>query len=316
MLGLLVPALGVGAILGSVFILLFVVLRPASAAVPAERRRSGTAPGPAPSALARFSGAAVGAAERNLGAAGRGPLSRDALELAGIRITPAEVLVLLVAGMLVAGLFGATLNGPGMGFLLALLVPVSGWLVLQVRTAKRRAKFAEQLPDLIMTLTGSLRAGHSVMRALDGSAQEFDAPMSEELSRIVNESRVGRDPDLTMLESAQRMACEDFSWVADAIRINREVGGDLSQVLDQVGETIRERAQIKGQVRALAAEGKFSAYILVGLPFVLCGLLFVVNRPYISTLFTTTFGLILLAGGGISMAIGSFWMSRIVQIKF
>ena len=109
------------------------------------------------------------------------------------------------------------------------------------------------------------------MHALDSAAQEFDAPTSEELARIVNEVRMGRNPEETMTETARRMDSEDFSWIAEAIQINREVGGDLSEVLDQVGDTIRERAQIKGQVRALSAEGKMSAYILIALPFGISG---------------------------------------------
>ncbi|MFB0834012.1 type II secretion system F family protein [Arthrobacter halodurans] len=313
---LLIPAAGIAACLGACLLTLFVVLRPASAEVPLSRRRVHRDHATEASALTRLSGVTVQAMERRVGAAGSGPFNRQMLELAGVKMAPAELLVVVAAGMLIAGLAGLVIGGPGMGLLLATLVPFAAWLTLRLKVDKRRARFADQLPDLIMTLTGSLRAGHSVMRAIDGAAQEFDAPLSEELSRIVNESRVGRDPDQTMLESAHRMRSEDFSWVADAIRINREVGGDLSQVLDQVGDTIRERSQIKGQIRALAAEGKFSAYILVGLPFAITAIMFVMNPSYIGSLFTETLGILMLVVGGISMAIGTLWMSRIIQIKF
>ncbi|MBP2384842.1 type II secretion system F family protein [Paeniglutamicibacter kerguelensis] len=268
------------------------------------------------SLITRFSGAAVGAVERGIGHKGGRLFNRTALQGAGLNMTPAEFLVLLFSGAVVAGLLGFVAMGPLGAILLAMLVPVVGWMVLSLRTSKRRSSFEAQLPDLLMTLSGSLRAGHSVMRAFDSAAQEFEAPMSEELSRIVNEARVGRNPESTMMEIAQRMGSEDFSWIAEAILINREVGGDLAQVLDQVGETIRERAEIKGQVSALAAEGKISAYILVALPIGVTLMLGLINPTYIGTLFTHPLGIFMLVLAVIMLCIGSFWMSRTVQIKF
>ena len=106
--------------------------------------------------------------------------------------------------------------------------------------------------------------------------------MGEELARIVNEARVGRPVSESMAEVGQKMQCEDFEWLSQAIEINREVGGDLAGVLDHVAETVRERAQIKGQVRALAAEGKFSAYILIALPFVVAVFINLVNPGYMA----------------------------------
>lgn len=302
--------------LAAMLLLLLVVLRPASAEVPIERRRMGEATLQSPSLLSRFSGATVRAVKRNATASAGGPFGRDALQAAGVKQDPAEFMVLVGSAALAAGVVGMLLGGTGLAVLLVALTPAGAWAFLQVRADRRRAKFEDQLPDMIMTLSGSLRAGHSVLRALDGAAQEFDSPMAEELGRISNESRMGRDTEQTMMETAARMKSEDFSWVAEAIQINREVGGDLAVVLDQVGETIRERSQIKGQVRALSAEGKFSAYILVGLPFGISGLLFVMNPGYIGTLFSHPLGIGMLVMGGIMMAIGSFWMSRMVKIKF
>lgn len=309
-------AAGLFAGLGAMLLLVLVVLRPASSEVPIERRRMGDAALQSPSLLSRFSGATVKAVQRNATATTGGPFGRDALQAAGLKQDPAEFLVLVGSAALAAGVVGLLIGGAGLAVLFVVLTPAGAWAFLQVRADRRRTKFEDQLPDMIMTVSGSLRAGHSVMRALDGAAQEFESPMAEELGRIVNESRVGRDAEQTMMETAARMKSEDFSWVAEAIQINREVGGDLAVVLDQVGETIRERSQIKGQVRALSAEGKFSAYILVGLPFGISGLMFVMNPTYIGTLFSHPLGIGMLVVGGIMMAIGSFWMSRMVKIKF
>jgi tight adherence protein B len=119
-----------------------------------------------------------------------------------------------------------------------------------------------------------------------------------------------------MEEAAARVGSEDFAWVAQAIQIHREVGGDLANVLDQVGHTIRERLQIKGQVRALSAEGKLSAYILVGLPIVMALVLAVINPGYLSLLVQDVIGFIMIGVGVVLLAIGSFWLSRTVKIKF
>ena len=115
-------------------------------------------------------------------------------------------------------------------------------------------------------LIGGLRVGHSVMRSIEAASQEADAPTSEELARIVNETRIGKDARVAIEDAADRMDSEDFRWIAQAVQINREVGGDLAEVLEQVAGTIRERSDIKGQIRSLSAEGKMSAYILMALP--------------------------------------------------
>ena len=112
------------------------------------------------------------------------------------------------------------------------------------------------------------------------------------------------------------MQCEDFEWLSQAIEINREVGGDLAGVLDHVAETVRERAQIKGQVRALAAEGKFSAYILIALPFFVAVFINLANPGYMAVLTQTMLGWVFISAGVIMMAIGSFWISRMVKIDF
>lgn len=307
---------GIVCALGAALLVLLVVFRPASAEVSLDRRRQGNIVGTQHSLLTRFSGAAVGAVERGVGYQGGRLFNRAALEGAGLKMAPAEFLVLLLSSAVVAGLLGFVGMGLGGGILLAILVPITGWVVLGLRTSKRRSSFDSQLPDLLMTLSGSLRAGHSVMRAFDSAVMEFEAPMSDELSRIVNEARVGRDPETAMMEIAVRMKSEDFSWIAEAILINREVGGDLAQVLDQVGETIRERAQIKGQVRALSAEGKISAYILIALPIGVALMLALVNPSYIGMLFTHPIGIGMLIAAAIMLGIGSFWMSRTIQIKF
>ena len=147
-------------------------------------------------------------------------------------------------------------------------------------------------------------------------ATEADSPTSEEFARIVAENRLGRDLKESLVDAAQRLKCEDFEWTSQAIEIHREVGGDLAEVLDHVAETIRERAQIKGQVRALSAEGKLSAYILLALPVGMFLFLQIASPGYIGVLFTNFLGWAMAIGGVVSLALGAYWLSRVIKIKF
>jgi tight adherence protein B len=132
----------------------------------------------------------------------------------------------------------------------------------------------------------------------------------------VNADRIGTSASEAMAEVGRRMHCEDFEWLSQAIEINREVGGDLAGVLDHVADTVRERAQIKGQVRALAAEGKFSAYILIALPFFVAAFINLTNPGYMGVMTQHVLGWVFIAVCLVMMAIGSFWISRMVKIEF
>jgi tight adherence protein B len=140
--------------------------------------------------------------------------------------------------------------------------------------------------------------------------------MSEEFSRIVNETRVGRDLSDALDEVAARMASDDFTWVAQAISIHREVGGNLAEVLDAVGHTIRERNAIRRQVKALSAEGKLSAVVLMALPFGIIGFVSMSNPGYLSTFTESLLGYGMLAVGAGMLLVGGFWLKKTVAIKF
>lgn len=199
----------------------------------------------------------------------------------------------------------------------ALIVgPFGARLVLRFLATRRRAKFAEQLDETLQLLAGGLRAGHSLLRAIDAVAGESEAPTSEEFSRIINETRLGRDLGEALDDAALRMRSEDFSWVAQAIAIHREVGGNLADVLDQVGHTIRERNQIRGQVRALSAEGKISALVLMVLPFALGGVLLVISPGYMDPLVENPLGLVMIAVSVVLLILGGLWLRKVVSFHF
>jgi len=197
-----------------------------------------------------------------------------------------------------------------------LLAPMAGKLVLGFLAGKRRATFDGQLGDTLQLLSGGLRAGHSILRAIDAAAAESQKPTSEEMRRVITETSLGRDLLAALNDTADRMKNEDFVWISQAIQINREVGGNLADVLDQVNETIRERAEIKGHIKALAAEGKFSAYILIAMPFGIVAMLLAVSPNYMNSMFTHPLGWAMIGASFVLMTIGALWMRKIIDLKF
>ncbi|GAB4099296.1 type II secretion system F family protein [Sinomonas halotolerans] len=270
----------------------------------------------APSALGKFADTAAGALTKTLKGRDIRLLSASRFEQAGVRLRAGDFLLLCAAGAVAAGFLGFVVGGIGAAVLFAVLVVVGLLLWLNLKASRRQAKFAEQLPDMLQMLSGSLRAGHSLLRAVDAAAEECEAPMSTELRRVVNETRIGRDLTESFLESASRMKSQDLTWTTQAIEVQREVGGNLAEVLDNVNNTIRSRAQLSRQVRALAAEGKLSAIILVALPIGLLVIISVINPTYARTFYTTLPGWLMLGVVFVLLGIGSLWLSRLIKPKY
>ncbi len=144
-----------------------------------------------------------------------------------------------------------------------------------------------QLGDTLQLMAGSLTAGYGLGQTLDSVARETESPTSEEFARVVMETRLGRSLEDALDAMSYRIDAPDFDWVVDAIKIQSSVGGNLSEIIEQVGETIRARTRIKRQVDALTAEGKISALVLFVLPLGLVGFIFSSNPDYIKPLFST-----------------------------
>jgi tight adherence protein B len=233
-------------------------------------------------------------------------------------------LVLTVGlGTIVGGLLGFVVGGLFLGVLVLVAVPCGSKLFLRFRAGRRQAAFADQLDDSLQLMAGSLRAGHSLLRAVDSVSQEAAAPTSEEFSRIVNETRVGRDLNDALDEVAERMGSDDFVWVAQAIAIHREVGGNLAEVLDAVGHTIRERNAIRRQVKALSAEGKLSAIVLMALPFGVTGFIgmsnpgYLMSNPgYLAKFTESLIGYGMLGTAAVMLLVGALWLKKTVAIRF
>jgi tight adherence protein B len=239
-----------------------------------------------------------------------------ALESAGLKFRPAEFVLLVVVGCVLLAGGGLVVGGAFLATVLLLATPLLARSGLRILASRRRKQFADQLDDTLQLLAGGLRAGHSLLRAIDAVSGESEAPTSEEFTRIINETRLGRDLGEALDDAADRTKSEDFSWVAQAIAIHREVGGNLADVLDQVGQTIRERNQIRRQVKALSAEGKISAIVLMVLPFALGGILLVISPGYMDPFVETPVGLVLMGASAVLLTLGGLWLRKVVSFKF
>ena len=174
---------------------------------------------------------------------------------------------------------------------------LAGYLVAHA-AARQRRRFEEQLPDTLALLATSLRAGYSMLQALDTVAQESADPTGREFSRVLNEIRLGRSVAEALQDSAIRMDSVDFDWVVLAFTIQREVGGNLAEVLDTAADTMLQRTRMRREIRALTSEGSISAIVLGSMPFLILGFLLVVNPDYIAPLFESTSGLRRWSGQG------------------
>jgi tight adherence protein B len=292
----------------------FGVVLKGKAGVPLSRRRPDAVQ--YSSSLTRLTSQAVGVLNRGLKKRPSGIFNRTKLEQAGLTKDPGDYLLMAGAVTLVATVLGFLLGGLALGVLGFLSAPFLLYSALTVLIARRRRKFDSQVPDTLQMFSGGLRAGHSLLRAIDAAAQENEAPMSEELNRVVNETRIGRDLGESLNQVAVRTNNDDFQSIARAIDIHREVGGDLAEVLDHVGETIRDRNQIRGQVRALSAEGRVSALVLMALPIVMFLVLILSNQLYLRVFTTTLPGYLMVASALVLMTLGGLWLSRIVKPRY
>lgn len=307
-------ATGMALLLAAAVVIGVMVFMPRSPEIPLERRQPYREK--SDSQLTRIAGSAVGVVEGILSRRKVRLFDRDALEDAGLRFSQADFFILVTAGACVGALIGQVVGGPLLALLMVVVAPVAAHFILGFLAGKRRAKFSDQLGDTLQLLSGSLRAGHSILRAIDAASSESMSPTSEEMRRVITETSLGRDLLTSLNDTAERMQSEDFVWISQAIQINREVGGNLAEVLDQVNETIRERNEIKGHIRSLAAEGKFSAYILMAMPFGIVLMLTLVNPGYMDPMFTQPLGWGMIGASVVMMIIGGLWMRKIIDLKF
>ena len=221
---------------------------------------------------------------------------------------------LVVAIAVFALLLGGTslILAVGVGIVVGLLFPV---LALRYLANRRAKKFEAVLPDVMMLVATSLASGFSLLQALDSVARDAAEPAAKEFSRALAESRIGADISDALEHVAERMESENMRWAVMAIRIQREVGGNLADTLRTTAATLREREMLKRHVKALSAEGRLSAYILVALPIGVLLFSMWSNYDYVSLLWTTLPGLVMAVMGVLAMLFGIWWMRKTVTIE-
>jgi tight adherence protein B len=290
-----------------------------------RRRRALQAYGTAPTTEAEggtwaVSSAAAGVlqvSERMVAAGGLKAAIALRLDRAGLTLLPHEWLVLRSSIVLAAGAAALLLIHPR--WLGLLLGAALGWLATEVwfrvKQSRRCRAFAEQLPDTLQVVASSLRSGFSLPQALAAAQQGGAQPMASELGRALAAARIGIVLEDELDQIAHRMRSEDWRLAVMAIRIQRSVGGNLSEVLSTTAKTLRERAAVTRQVRALSAEGRLSAYVLLGLPIGVGLFLIAFRRSYVEPLWTTTAGVVMLVLAAVGMVVGSWWMFKVAKVE-
>jgi tight adherence protein B len=261
--------------------------------------------------LNRFSEAAEEEVRR------RGLLSgvNSALEQANIPMTPGEAVLGMVGLAAVGGVMMAIFNGLLWGLIwfgvfLLLVVFIVNYL-----GKREKKRFENQLPDTLTLMSTSLRAGYSLLQATEAVSSEAPNPTAREFGRAIAEARLGRTVTDALNGIVNRTQSEDFEWAVMAIDIQREVGGNLAEVLQTVADMMRARNRLKGEIKALTAEGRISAFVLGALPFAMALFLWTTNRDYLEPLIQETFGRIAIGAGLLLMAGGIFWLKKIVDIE-
>jgi len=214
------------------------------------------------------------------------------------------------------GLFGALLAGKSLGIALivAAVLGILPTFYLNFRRARRLKRFETLLPEALDLVGRALRAGHSLSSALQMTGSEMPDPVGEEFRQAFDEINFGISAQEALQNLANRVPSTDLRFFVIAVLIQRETGGNLSEILANISTIIRERLKLFGKVKALSAEGRFSGLVLIGLPFATAALLYLIDRDFMSLLWTDPTGLSFLKTSLVMMAIGALWMKRIVRI--
>ncbi|MCZ7531198.1 MAG: type II secretion system F family protein [Acidimicrobiia bacterium] len=238
------------------------------------------------------------------------------LEQADLPLRAAEAIFFYVTAVLVFALLAFVISSEWIVGVIAMIVgavvPVA---VLKSRRRQRLQRFEAELPDTLGLLAGSLRAGFSFQQGLEAVAGDATGPMGEELRRVFNEVQLGRTLEDALEDSAERMESDDLRWTVLAVRIQREAGGNLAELLDTVAETMSQRERLRAEIRTLTAEGRMSGIVLGIFPFAFAGILVVISPGYLDALFEEPAGIAAMIAASIAAVFGFVWLRKIVTIE-
>ena len=235
---------------------------------------------------------------------------------AGIPIFGAEFIVVAIIGAILGAviIYVITLNAT-IAPLAGLMIPFMMWLWVVVLVSRRKRAFTEQLGDCLTTVANALRAGYSFQQAMDVVAREMEPPISTEFERMSTDVAMGVSLEDAMQQMNKRVGSADFDLVVTAVLIQREIGGNLAQILDTISETIQERIRMKREIKALTAQGRFSAWVLLMLPFATAVFCWIFNSDQMQMFVTEESGRIAI-GVAIGLELlGFIVVQRIVDIE-
>jgi tight adherence protein B len=248
------------------------------------------------------------------------------LAQADVKLKPAEyvalqlILVLVLGGL--AFLIGGGVSGDRSAYISALIGAIIGFIIPRIYVSRQKSKrlqrFDEQLPDMLNLMVNGLRAGFSTVQAMEAVSKELPPPISEEFRRLVQEMQIGIPMEQALDNLYRRIPSDDLDLIIAAINVQREVGGNLAEILDTISYTIRERVRIKGEIRVLTSQVMYSGRFLSMLPFILAGILWFLNRPYMMQFFnpnTRVCGGIMIGTIFLLISLGYFLMTRIANIE-
>nr|BAL52750.1 tight adherence protein B [uncultured Chloroflexota bacterium] len=248
----------------------------------------------------------------------RGSQIARELARADIKLKVSEYFALVVILTVGLGLLGYLMNPNPISVVIG---AVGGYILLQVyiktRQAQRLRRFESQLLDMLNLMVSGLRAGYSVVQAMEAVSKELSPPISEEFRRVVQEIQIGVPPEKALDNLLRRVPSVDLDFIVTAMNVQREVGGNLAEILDTISETIRERIRIKGEIRVKTSQARLSATIVSLLPVLLALYLWFVNRNYFMTFFSNGIlcGVLALGSAALLVVIGYAVLMRIANIE-
>ncbi|MCK4490542.1 MAG: type II secretion system F family protein [Anaerolineales bacterium] len=242
------------------------------------------------------------------------------LAQADLKLRPAEFMSAIVIASFLLGFFAWAIGGQNIisALIGAVLGGMAPRMYMKRQQNKRITTFGNQLPDMLNLTVNGLRAGYSTMQALESVSKELPPPLSDEFNRVVKEMQLGISMDAALNNMHRRIPSDDLDLIITAINVQREVGGNLAEILDMISYTIRERIKIKGEIKVLVSQVIYSGRFLALLPLILMGLLWFANREYLLTFFSPgnlLCGGIMLGIAAIMVASGYIVMNKLADIE-
>lgn len=241
---------------------------------------------------------------------------KQQLARADLKITPGEFLGLHFVSVIGFFLLGNLISGAVIGVVAGVAGFFAPRIYISFRMGKRLNLFEAQLPDNLQMWVNGLRSGYSVLQAVEAIAKEAPEPTTTEFQRIIREVQLGIPMEEAFAHALERMPSDDFDLVITAVNIQREVGGNLAEILEVISHTVRERIKLKAEIRTMTAQGRITGYIIGGMPLFLLAFLYLTNRSYIERMFTNqTCGWPMLLCGALLIASGTAAIQKIIDIE-